>query len=508
MANSAEWKPVPLVAGVGQRYRDTSTDGLLTNAYLQKDEAGAVWVRRRGGFQEQPAKSAPDGIQFAGGIMQAISTSNAFPPSLYVGGDGKIYKDGALNYTFGTSGAVWFDQSTVTTINELYASNGSEGAYASAGTFAKITDVNYPAQTVNGSAFLNGYLYVLAQNGAIWGTPNQNDFSVWSATNVINAWGTSGRAVAIRRYLNEVVVFKTNSCEVFYDAGNAIGSPLLPVLQINIKWGCLDARSIQVIDDLVFWAGQSQTGEVAIVAMSQFNPQPISSESINRILTATFPSDGPYSSQNPFISVRGSASFQMGGDKFYLITLQYGIDSSGIANAVTKTFAYNLSNQEWSIFDSLMTTTPVIGGLTNSGLSIVDSTYGNNLVTGNGQVISVADTHGYDQNHVPGNATAIKYGIQSRLRTDNFDGGTSLRKMVSGLRIKADQKSASTLRIRWSDDDYQTWSAWRTIDLSKPVPSLPGLQGTFAKRAYEVEYAGSDPIRYSKLELLIALGDI
>ena len=95
-----------------------------------------------------------------------------------------------------------------------------------------------------------------------------------------------------------------------------------------------------------------------------------------------------------------------------------------------------------------------------------------------------------------------------RLRTDNFEAGTSLGKMVSGLRIKADQKSASALRIRWSDDDYQTWSAWRSIDLSKKVPMLPGLQGTFAKRAYELEYAGSDPIRFSRLELLIALCDI
>lgn len=149
-----------------------------------------------------------------------------------------------------------------------------------------------------------------------------------------------------------------------------------------------------------------------------------------------------------------------------------------------------------------------ITGTNNIGLDFALGTYLGYAISNNGQVFQVENSQNYDQNHTSGNPDQINYGISERCRTDNFTSGTSLGKMVSGLRIRADQKSASSIRIRWSDDDYQTWSAWRSIDLSKKVPLLPGLQGTFSKRAYELEYSGSDPIRFSSLELLIAMCDI
>ena len=361
----------------------------------------------------------------------------------------------------------------------------------------KITDVNYPALTVDGSAYLNGYLYVMDTSGSIWGTPNQNDFSTWSSTNVINAWGTSGKAVALRNYLNEVLAFKTYSVEVFYDSGNSVGSPLLPVQQINIRWGISNPSTIQKIDDQIFWVGQSQTGENAVIQMVNFNPVPISNEAINRIIS-TPTNAGTF-------GVAGSCSFEMGGDKFYGLTIASTLvpDRLGVGFVL----AYNISNQEWSLFTTSMITSAPVSTGSVSGLYIYGSAAGNTLLAQNGQVLNVTDTSTNDQNHLPTSAQAPK-SISMHLRTDNLNIGTSLRKMVSGLRVRADQKAASSLRIRWSDDDYQTWSAWRTIDLSKPVPLLPGLQGTFAKRAYELEYAGSDLIRFSSLELLIALGDI
>lgn len=492
VANSAEWKPVPLVASVNQRYADTSVDGLLTNAYLQKDAAGTPWVRRRAGLIEQPSSSLPNppvGGYVSLGIMRSVSGSGA----LYTGGNTVVYKNGAVAYTFTVTPTtnISFDQSTVTTVNEIYASNGSQGAYDPGTGMVQITDSNYPANTVDGSAYLNGYLYVMDTKGSIWGTPNQNDFSVWSSTNVINAWGTSGSAVALRAYLNEILAFKTYSVEVFYDSGNAVGSPLLPVQQISIRWGLTNPTTIQKIDEQIFWVGQSQTSELAVIQMANFNPVPISNESINRILLAN--------------SVAGSCSFEMGGDKFYGITFNTTIVPDRLGSS--SVLAYNISNSEWSLFTTTMVTTSAAVGVTNTGLGIFGSTFGNTILAANGQVLQIFDSFTFDENHLP-SSTQTPKAISLRLRTDNMSMGTSLRKMVSGLRIRADQKGASTLRLRWSDDDYQTWSAWRTIDLSKNVPMLPGLQGTFAKRAYEVEYSGSDQIRFSSLELLIALGDI
>ena len=495
-AASAEWQVVPLAASINQRYTDTSVDGLLTNAYLQKDAVGAVWTRRRGALIEQAGVGLPDDATGPYGIMRALSGGGA----LYTGGNNAIYKNGTLHYSFGVAAtgiAISFDQSTVTTVNELYAANGSEGAYDPGTGYTKIIDANYPAITVNGSAYLNGYLYVMDTKGSIWGTPNQNDFSVWSATNVVNAWGTSGNAVAIRSYLNEILAFKTYTVEVFYDAGNPVGSPLLPVQQVNIKWGVGDPRTIQKIDDRIFWVGQSQTGEVAVIGMNQFNPIPVSTEAINRLLSSGS------ATQN---QITGSCSFEMGGDKFYAISLTSVITADLLSSTVT--LAYNLSTLEWSLFDTTMITAKGNPGTTITGLSINSATFNQTLLTSNGQVLNVTDLKTADSNHLSGNPAQIQKAISLRLRTDNFSAGTMLRKMVSGLRLKSDRKAGSVLRIRWSDDDYQTWSSWRSIDMSKSVPMLPGLQGTFSKRAYELEYSGSDQIRISHLELLIALGDI
>lgn len=511
MANSAEWKVIPLAASVNQRYADTSTDGLLTNAYVQNDSNGISWVRRRDAFVEQLGLSLADGQYSSLGVYLPIQTGiplvTGAPPFPMSGFSvAKVFSGAILVYTFtqqSRTSVIWFDQSSVTTVNEIYVSNGFEGAYSNSGgtTFTRITDANYPTSTLNGSAYLNGYLYVLDINGSVWGTPNQNDFSTWSSTNVINAFSTVGQPIAIRSYLNEVLVFKSFSVEVFYDSGNSVGSPLLPVQQITIKWGLKNPATIVRIEDKMFWVGQNDTGELSVVMIYNFVVTPISTESINRVINAPIlfsPGDTPQGAVSAF-------SCTMGGDKFYCINVKYILS---LSLESTQTFAYNLSSNQWSVFTSNMKMTNDITGTNNIGLDFALGTYLGYAISNNGQVFQVENSQNYDQNHTSGNPDQINYGISERCRTDNFTSGTSLGKMVSGLRIRADQKSASSIRIRWSDDDYQTWSAWRSIDLSKKVPLLPGLQGTFSKRAYELEYSGSDPIRFSSLELLIAMCDI
>jgi len=490
VANSAEWKVVPLAASVDQRYADPSVDGLLTNGYLEKDEAGAIWTRRRAGLTKNTDLS-----NTSAGAGQAIYSSSNQGFGDFVSFRNGVYRNGLLGYSWVlVSNDSWFDQSTVVGSTQVYVSNGNEAAYYNGASFTKIVSPNYPNGTINGSAFLNGYLYVMDRVGSIWGSTNQNDFSTWSATNVVNAWGTVGQPYAIRRHLNEVLSFKTYTVEVFYDAGNnGIGSPLLPVQQINIKWGCIAPKTIVTIDDDIFWVGSSTSGLNSVIKMNQFNPVVVSNPQIDRLLSVNGAAFAPGRFQ------LAAYSCAMGGAKFYCLTYVY------VLNGIRSTFllSYNIKSGEWSVFK-----TGLIPDVPLASAQIYPIASSNNPFSDSTRVL-FNDGNVY----VSDDSTTVDTGtsqtpISMRLRTDNFEAGTSLRKMVSGLRIKADQKSASALRIRWSDDDYQTWSSWRNIDLTKSVPSLPGLQGTFSKRAYELEYAGIDPIRFSRLELLIALGDI
>jgi len=465
------------------------------NGYLEKDAAGTMWTRRRAGLTKNVAFSQSGGTRGTS-ILEAVGTSLgtliAFDSNI---SGNTVYLNGVLAYTFTVRTSVsWMNQSTVTTTTQVYVSNGSEGAYKNGGAaFAKITDANYPTLTLNGSAFLNGYLYVLDPNGAVWGTPNQNNFAVWSATNVINAWGTPGAPIAIRRYLNEVIVFKTFTCEVFYDAGNSVGSPLLPVQQINIKWGCVNPNTIVTIDDDILWVGNSESGLNAVIRMNQFNAQPVSTQQVDRLISAN-------GQTGSVIGAQAAFSCNMGGNKFYC--LSYVQNQNGVTSLLI--LAYNLGTGEWSTFNTGLAqnnTYPQspIYPLASSNNSVSDF---QEILFNDGELFTIDDSVTVDTSNL------TKLPITMRLRTDNFTANTTLRKMVSGLRVRADQRAASTLRIRWSDDDYQTWSTWRSIDLSKSPAQLPGLQGTFTKRAYEIEYSGFDPIRISHLELLIALGDI
>jgi len=58
-----------------------------------------------------------------------------------------------------------------------------------------------------------------------------------------------------------------------------------------------------------------------------------------------------------------------------------------------------------------------------------------------------------------------------------------------------------------SDDDYQTWSNFREVDLSKNRPMLTNC-GTFRRRAYHFRHQSNTPLRIQAVELMIDLGTL
>jgi len=492
-AASGDWKDIPLAATVDPRYADTSIDALLTNGYIEQDASGVQWVRRRAGTS---------GTTWGVSVRESDMTARAW--GVGFSGFGAILV-GSVPWIFGSPNAltdlytfasisddIWFDASTVITSTNFYASTGKEGAVSTGGAFANIIDPNYPASTVNGSAYLNGYLYVMDTSGSIWGTPNQNDFATWSATNVVNAWGTDGTPTGIRSHMNEVVAFKSETCEVFYDSGNSVGSPLLPVQQVNIRWGTLNPRTIKKVNNALFWyAREKGTNRKSVVMMENFAPTPVSTPAVDRILSAA--------------SDTAAWTLHVGGHDFYCISYSSGTAAAGTYSA--KTLAFNLTTQLWSLWT---TTIPYNSTYPNSsGLFCVDySTTLNSALSKSGQTLIFNENQTYDTNKLTTASSVVQYPLTLSLRSDNFTGGTSVRKMASGLRVRADRKAAGVMKIRWSDDDYQTWSSWKSIDLNKSVPKLVGIQGTFSRRAFEVSYSGTDVVRLSALEMMILLGDI
>lgn len=114
-----------------------------------------------------------------------------------------------------------------------------------------------------------------------------------------------------------------------------------------------------------------------------------------------------------------------------------------------------------------------------------------------GAVVQVAD------NFTP---TEDGSNVTMKIRMDNFDNGNRDWKFAHRMRYVGDSTSAAqTLTIRWADNNNDTYSTGRTIDISSPNNKLTRL-GRFKSRSHELEYSGSEQVRIEGLDLDVTDG--
>ena len=159
-------------------------------------------------------------------------------------------------------------------------------------TFANPTTVtgsysvaNYPAITVKGIVYLDGTYYVMDPNGSIYGSAINNPIS-WSALNVIQSNAEPDGGVALFRQLNLIVSFQSFSTEFFYDAANAVGSPLLPYTSAFIEVGCAAGNSVAQTDNTLFFMGVTKQKGRAIYRLDGTKSHMVSNPFIDRLLNA------------------------------------------------------------------------------------------------------------------------------------------------------------------------------------------------------------------------------
>ena len=80
----------------------------------------------------------------------------------------------------------------------------------------------------------------------------------------------------------------------------------------------------------------------------------------------------------------------------------------------------------------------------------------------------------------------------------NWDNGNQEIKTVSMIRLIGDRVDADAL-IRYSDDDYATYSTYRRHDLNNQYAKLTRL-GSTESRAYEIKNTENTALRLSMLE--------
>lgn len=462
---------LPLVVSTSNRDSSTNKDARLVNCYLETDrETGDIYIYKRPGMTS--AGVIADGQAGRGVFFWEGSVYSIFGTTLY--------KDGVSVATgLDGTGGVYAFSSILGATHHLVLNNGKQGyAYEPVGGLsATLHSINteYPATTVKGWAYLNGAQYVMDSEAVIWGSAINSVSNVgdWDALNFISAQMEPDPGVALNRQLVYVVAFNTWSTEIFFDAGNATGSPLGNVQGSKQSYGCANADSIQRIDDVLFWVSTNEAASVQVVKMERLGLSIISDSAIDRLLRTSDLSAGQIMTWQ----------IKIDGHSFYVLTVK----------SLNLTIAYDIVENRWHQWTDA----------NGNYFPIIASTYDSQ-----GRHVLQHESNGrlyyMDTSYFSDGATDP---ISVDIYTPIFDASTRRRKNLSKMEVIGDQVSGSILSVQYSDNDYQTWSKPRFFDLGQERPIMTEL-GTFSKRAFHFQHKQDCFFRIQAVEVQYDIGSI
>ena len=461
----------PVVVMPSNRQDDTNKDARLINGYIEKEPMGDIWLYKRPGFLRL---TQPSG---GSGVCQGCYN---WKGDIYAIVNGHLYKNGVdKGGTINTTNGVYDFNSTmgvnVPPAKLTFANGVTAFAYSDSAGLEQFTgNLQFTAPWAKGIVYLNSITYMMTLDAEIYGSLDDNDItsSPWDADNKIIAQSEPSDGVFLAKQLVYVVAFKQLSTEMFYDAGNAEGSSLGPVDGAKVNFGCINANSVRDMDGALFWLCTNASAAVQVIKMENLKVEIISTPAIERLLA------------NADYTTVYSWTLKLEGHKWYAITL--------------------VNNNLTLVFDA---TTGVWAQWTDGDgnyLPFIDSTY----KTETAQTILQHATDGWLytvslENLVDWNDTLIKVGIV----TQNYDGGTARDKAMKAIYFDASRTVGSLINIRYSDDDYQTWSTWRPVDLSIGKPMLQNL-GTFKRRAFHITHECRTKFRMKAMDFQIDIGSL
>lgn len=414
-------------------------------------------------------------------------------------------------------------------------------------TVTKVTDVDYPATTVQGVAYLDGAIYVMDAKGVVYGSDLLNALS-WNALNFISANTEADAGVCLARQLQYIIAFKEYSTEVFYDAANATGSPLGKVQSALLEVGMASATSAAYSENTVYYLANSKEKGRSAQMMEGYTPKSISTEAVERVLNG-----------DDLANV-WAFTVKIAGHFFYVVTMK--------TSAVT--LAYDAKTGVWARWTKLspisaasvtslalqsdgtiLATMPLPHGQSDGDVvkiaGAAQSEYNGTFNLTYDPTIhsslqfsyrpltqpSVTPATGtllatfYQSSYFPGvyyakginsdllldESTGGVYSfdpliyqdnlqpMDMRARTNNNDFGTSGNKKKStDVVLNCDKlASGNTGLLRYSDDDFATYAIYRPVDLSTTYPRLNRI-GRFRYRAWELRFTGNSPFRARYLD--------
>lgn len=357
---------------------------------------------------------------------------------------------------------------TTLTLSQSANISGSTTLSFFTGTNLTFT-TSYPGTTVPGLVFLDGYYVVGTPNGLLYNS-NVEDPTTWQAVNYIGVVSAADPLYTIGRTYNYIVTYGGYHIEFFYDAGTSPGSPFLPYQNAVLQFGIAAPHSLVQMDNTLVWMGSSHQKGFQMMAMVGQSPQIISNQYIERVINRCDPSQAY------------AFSVKTAGHSLYILTMR----DIGI------TLVYDFAQSGWTYWTSTQNNVEIyFQGQFYAKYNNMDLIQHET----NGKIYEL-DPNTYEDDGNP---------IQVFARTPIVDFGTNARKFFYDIQVIGDKVDSYAL-MRYTNDDYQTYSSWQNINLNAPKAQV-SRNGQARRRAFDLLHADNVPLRLESLECVVETGD-
>jgi len=469
-------------------------------------------VQIKGGAPYLTQRPSIDVFEDAGGLIADAKGRGIFfwdeNSVLYIVNDDNLYKGTqgtsiSSGLTSGTKRCYFFPIGGKIILTD--PQNDEAWSVTTGDTVAAVSDGDFPSTLAAGGAVLNNALYVLGEDGVVYGS-DSGDGTSWDALNFIGATRDPDGGVYLARHHDNLAVFGPASVEFFYDAGNPSGSPLSRRQDVTYQIGCAIPESVWEIGDRLFWAGVDAAGAIEFYTLENFTPRKISTPTIDSMLTQSVVKDS--------YTVIGSG-FSGAGHDYYIVTFATVPDDL----ATETTLVYDDTMGLWYIWYTDVNdivNLPLVGWTKRDGIT---TQFGQGILS-NGDIININDSlnpqdtilaslyvlddyvfDGYVQATA---ATGTVIALKSR--SGMYDGGTNKYKYPVSLRFVGDRTpSSQTLTLKWANENNSSFNSGRSQDMS--INSKEHRLGRFQRRNHQIEYSGTDDIWLEGLEMPLEVGN-
>lgn len=177
--------------------------------------------------------------------------------------------------------------------NEIMFDDGQNGYIynANSAVFSRITSSDFPS-TPLGVVCLDGYFVVPQGDSRQFQLSGLNAGTSWDAlSDEAQIQAYPGFNIGVGLVNQRLYFFKTDSCEVWYDAGDS-DFPFRRDNNLIFNYGCMTRSSIASQFGLLFWLSRDQSGVGSVMMTEGQEPVAISNDSIDTLIASfTAPED-------------------------------------------------------------------------------------------------------------------------------------------------------------------------------------------------------------------------